>query len=542
MANILAALGGLGLFIYGMNLMGDSLQKAAGKRLREILGFLTKNKFMGILLGTVVTMIIQSSSATTVMVIGFVNAGLMNLTQAFSVIMGANLGTTVTSQIIAFRLTDIAPVAVAIGVALKLAFKTSKKKDLADIVIGFGLLFVGLNMMSQGLIPLQNSPVFAEMIVKLENPILGVFVGFLITTVLQSSSATMGILQATAMQGLIPFPVAFSIILGENIGTTTTAMISSIGASRNAKRAALLHFLFNVIGSIIFLAGLRIPVTRLVQSLTPDDIVRQIANAHTIFNLTNVLIQVPFANLHIKIVKALVKGEDTVEEKSLKYLDVRMIETPSVATNQLFKEIDRMFEFAESNIILSNDALVNKKFDLIDKIYSIEQTINYLNEHITEFIVRLNKTEISDEQRALNDIFLYALSDIERIGDHVKNINDSAVTSNDESINFSDVAKDELNYMFSLVLENIKVAKESFTALSQEDAKLIFKIEDEIDKLEETYRNSHIERLSDGTCDIKSGVMFLDVISNLERVSDHCVNIANYVVDYNKQERLASDI
>lgn len=542
MANILAALGGLGLFIYGMNLMGDSLQKAAGKRLREILGFLTKNKFMGILLGTVVTMIIQSSSATTVMVIGFVNAGLMNLTQAFSVIMGANLGTTVTSQIIAFRLTDIAPVAVAIGVALKLAFKTSKKKDLADIVIGFGLLFVGLNMMSQGLIPLQNSPVFAEMIVKLENPILGVFVGFLITTVLQSSSATMGILQATAMQGLIPFPVAFSIILGENIGTTTTAMISSIGASRNAKRAALLHFLFNVIGSIIFLVGLRIPVTRLVQSLTPDDIVRQIANAHTIFNLTNVLIQVPFANLHIKIVKALVKGEDTVEEKSLKYLDVRMIETPSVATNQLFKEIDRMFEFAESNIILSNDALVNKKFDLIDKIYSIEQTINYLNEHITEFIVRLNKTEISDEQRALNDIFLYALSDIERIGDHVKNINDSAVTSNDESINFSDVAKDELNYMFSLVLENIKVAKESFTALSQEDAKLIFKIEDEIDRLEETYRNSHIERLSDGTCDIKSGVMFLDVISNLERVSDHCVNIANYVVDYNKQERLASDI
>lgn len=542
MANILAALGGLGLFIYGMNLMGDSLQKAAGKRLREILGFLTKNKFMGILLGTVVTMIIQSSSATTVMVIGFVNAGLMNLSQAFSVIMGANIGTTVTSQIIAFRLTDIAPVAVAIGVGLKLAFKTSKKKDLADIVIGFGLLFVGLNMMSQGLTPLQSSPVFAEMIVKLENPLLGVLVGFLITTILQSSSATMGMLQAVAMQGLIPFPVAFSIILGENIGTTTTAMISSIGASKNAKRAALLHFLFNVIGSIIFLAGLRIPVTSLVQSLTPNDIVRQIANAHTIFNLTNVIIQVPFANFHIKIVKTLVKGEDTVEEESLKYLDVRMIETPSVATNQLFKEIDRMFEFAESNIILSNDALVNKKFDLIDKIYSIEQTINYLNEHITEFIVRLNKTEISDEQRALNDIFLYALSDIERIGDHVKNINDSALTTNEENISFSNVAKDELNYMFSLVLENIKVAKESFTTLSQDDAKLIYKIEDEIDKLEETYRNSHIERLSDGTCDIKSGVMFLDVISNLERVSDHCVNIANYVLDYNQQERLASDI
>lgn len=283
MGNILSALGGLGLFIYGMNLMGDSLQKAAGSKLREILGFLTKNKIMGILLGTIVTMLIQSSSATTVMVVGFVNAGLMNLVQAFSVIMGANIGTTITSQIIAFKLTDIAPIAVAIGVALKLIFNSKNKRDIADIIIGFGLLFIGLNMMSKGLTPLKDNPLFSEMMIKLENPILGVFVGFLVTTVVQSSSATIGILQAIALQGLISFPVAFSIILGENIGTTTTALLSSVGASKNAKRAALLHFLFNVFGSFIFLIGLRIPVTSLVTRLSPNDLVRQVANAHTLF-------------------------------------------------------------------------------------------------------------------------------------------------------------------------------------------------------------------------------------------------------------------
>ena len=527
---IITALGGLGLFIYGMNLMGDSLQKAAGSKLKDILGFLTKNKLMGIFLGTIVTMLIQSSSATTVMVVGFVNAGIMNLTQAFSVIMGANIGTTITSQIIAFKFTDFAPIAIAIGVALKLIFKSKSKKDIADIIIGFGLLFVGLNMMSQGLTPLRDNPIFADMMIKLENPILGIFVGFLVTTVVQSSSATIGILQALAIQGLVPFNVAFSIILGENIGTTTTALLSSIGASNNAKRAALLHFLFNVIGSSIFMLGLRFPVAYVVQNILPGDIVRQIANAHTIFNLTNVLIQVPFSNFHIKIVNALIKGQDEVTTMSLKYLDDRMIETPSVATGQVYKEIDRMFSIANENVILAKDALVNRRFDLIDTIYKNENTLNFLAENITDFVVKLNKTSISEYQRNLNDIFIYTINDIERMGDHTLNISESAHTSNVSNVGFSLNAKDELNYIFSLINDNIKEIQSAFTTFDHDLANNVLVTEDNIDDLEEEYKQTHIRRLSTGMCEVKSGVMFLDVISNLERISDHCTNIAEYIL------------
>lgn len=538
MSSFIIAIGGLGLFIYGMNLMGDSLQKAAGSRLKDILGFLTRNKVMGILLGTIVTMLIQSSSATTVMVVGFVNAGIMNLTQAFSVIMGANIGTTITSQIIAFKLTDIAPIAIALGVAMKLIFKSKSKKDIADVIIGFGLLFVGINMMGQGLTPLKDSPIFAEMMLRLENPFLGILVGFLVTTIVQSSSATIGILQALAMQGLIPFGVAFSIILGENIGTTTTALISSVGASKNAKRAALLHFLFNVIGTMIFMLVLRFPVAYIVQNILGGTITRQIANAHTIFNLTNVLIQAPFSAFHIKIVNKLIKGEDEKSTVlSLKYLDERMIKTPSVATGQIYKEIDRMFSIASESVILVNDALVNRKFELIDTINKNEETINYLNEKISDFIAKLNRTDISEYQRNLNDIFFYTLNDIERIGDHTINISESAHTSNVSNIGFSKDAKNELNYIFSLVNENIKNVQKAFTDFDIEKSRLVLQDEDKVDVLEEDYKNTHIHRLSANLCEVKSGVMFLDVISNLERVSDHCANIAGYILE-NKVQNL----
>lgn len=528
---MIATFGGLGLFIYGMNLMGDSLQKAAGAKLRDILGFLTKNKIMGILLGTIVTMLIQSSSATTVMVVGFVNAGLMNLTQAFSVIMGANVGTTITSQIIAFKLTDFAPIAIGIGVALKLIFKSKSKRDVADIIIGFGLLFAGMNMMGSGLSNLKDNPIFSVMMIKLQNPWLGILVGFLVTTVVQSSSATIGILQALATQGLITFPVAFSILLGENIGTTTTAMISSLGASKNAKRAALLHFLFNASGSLIFMLGLRLPIQALVLRLSPDDLIRQIANGHTLFNLTNVLIQLPFSGLYIKLVNSIVKGEDQISGMTLKFLDKRMIETPSVATNQIFKEIDKMFSIANENIILVNDALVNKKFELIDTIFENENTLNFLADEITAFIVELNRTQISDEQRNLNDIFIYTLNDIERVGDHIKNIAESAQVSNENRIEFSEMAKDELNYIFSLSLENLRNVQSAYLDFDKAKAQSVRVLEEDIDDLEEAYKNTHIQRLSEGTCEVKSGVMFLDVISNLERISDHSTNIADYIID-----------
>lgn len=532
---IINTVGGLGLFIFGMTLMGDSLQKAAGNRLRDILSYLTENKIKGILLGTVVTMLIQSSSATTVMVVGFVNAGLMNLSQAFSVIMGANVGTTITSQIIAFKLTDFAPIAIAVGVAMKLIFKTKSKRDLADIIIGFGLLFAGMQMMGSGLTGLQDNPIFAEMMIKLENPVLGVFVGFLVTTVVQSSSATIGILQALAGQGLVTLPVAFSIILGENIGTTTTAILSSLGASRNAKRAALLHFLFNVIGSIIFLIALRYPVQALVMRMSPDNIVRQIANGHTIFNVTNVIIQAPFSRFHVRLVNKIITGQDEIQGKNLKYLDKRMTSTPSIATHQILKEIDRMIGIANENIILVYEALVNQKYDLLDRIYQNEDLINFLADEITDFVVQLNNTSISERQSDLNDIFIYALNDIERMGDHVKNISESAVMARESGITFSSEAEEELKYIFGLSTENMRTIQNAFINFDKEKARRVLEIEDEIDDLEEDYKNTHIKRLSDGTCEVKSGIMFLDVIGNLERISDHCANVAGYVLDSDAQ-------
>lgn len=530
---IINSLGGLGLFIYGMTLMGDSLQKAAGNKLRDILNYLTKNKITGILLGAVVTALIQSSSATTVMVVGFVNAGLMNLTQAFSVIMGANIGTTITSQIIAFKLTDFAPIAIAIGVAMKLIFDSKSKRDVADIIIGFGLLFAGMQMMGSGLSGLQNNPIFSEMIIKLENPLLGVLVGFLITTVVQSSSATMGILQALAGEGLIPLSVGFSIILGENIGTTTTAILSSLGASKNAKRAALLHFLFNIIGSIVFLLFLRYPVQNIVQWMTPNDTVRQIANAHTIFNLTNVVLQAPFSSFHVKVVNKLVRGQDEIQGLNLKYLDERMISTPSLATSQIFKEIDRMFGIVNENIILIYEALVNKKYDLVDRIYKNEELINFLADEITNFVVQLNNTSISQRQTELNDIFIYSLNDIERMGDHIKNISESAIIARDSNIEFSPEAREELKYIFELSTENMKTIQDAFTNFNNDKARKVMAIEDEIDDLEIDYKDTHIKRLSDGSCEVKSGIMFLDVISNLERISDHCANVAEYILGTN---------
>ena len=293
-------LGGLGLFLYGMNLMGTGLQKAAGEKLKKLIEILTNNRLMGVIVGALVTMVIQSSSATTVMVIGFVNAGLMDLSQAVGVIMGANIGTTITAQLIAFDLVAYAPLAVAIGVVIWLLSSKKRHKDIAEILIGFGILFMGMDMMSGGLKPLANNPTFSNIIISLEDPFLGILVGMGLTTVVQSSSASIGLLQALASQGLISINIAFPILFGDNIGTTTTALISSIGTNKTAKRAAVIHFLFNLIGTILFMTILRGPVEAIVMKISPNDLQRQIANAHSLFNIINVIIQLPFAGLLVK--------------------------------------------------------------------------------------------------------------------------------------------------------------------------------------------------------------------------------------------------
>ena len=418
----LPVLGGLGLFLYGMNLMGTGLQKAAGEKLKKLIEVLTNNRLMGVIVGTLVTMVVQSSSATTVMVIGFVNAGLMSLYQAVGVIMGANIGTTITAQLIAFNLTDYAPLAVAIGVGIWIATSKKKAKNMAEILIGFGILFIGMDMMGSGLKPLADLPAFSNIMVSLENPVLAMLVGLGLTTIVQSSSASIGLLQALAGQGLLNINVAFPILFGDNIGTTTTAMISSVGANKTAKRAAIIHFLFNLVGTIIFMTVLKTPIQNIVTKLSPNDVQRQIANAHTLFNLINVLIQLPFAGLLVKAAKAIVPGDDKLEGQEAKFLDFRIIETPSIALGQVRKEIARMGSYVENNLGKARRAFVEGKYDEIEPALEQEQKINKLQREITDYLVRLSNAPLSDEEHNQVNVFFNNINDIERVGDHAENI------------------------------------------------------------------------------------------------------------------------
>ena len=335
---VIPVFGGLGLFLYGMTMMGDGLQKAAGDRLRKLIEVLTNNRLMGLLIGALVTMVIQSSSATTVMVVGFVNAGLMSLPQAAGVILGANVGTTITAQIIAFDVVEYAPIAVALGVAVWLSAKKKRSKDVAEIIIGVGILFIGMDMMSSGLRPLTEIQAFTDILVGLNNPLIGVIVGLIMTTVIQSSSASIGLLQAVAGQGLVSMSMAFPILLGANIGTTTTALISSVGANKMAKRASGLHFVYNVFGAIVFMIAFRATIVNFVVRLTPDDVMRQIANAHTFYNIVIVILFLPFTKFLVMAAEKLVPGEDELDKSASIYLDSRILETPGIALGQAKKK------------------------------------------------------------------------------------------------------------------------------------------------------------------------------------------------------------
>ena len=534
----LPVLGGLGLFLYGMNIMGTGLEKAAGERLKRLIELLTNNRLMGVIVGAVVTAIIQSSSATTVMVVGFVNAGLMTLPQAAGVIMGANIGTTVTAQLIAFNLTDIAPFAVALGVAIYLVASNKRLKSVAEVLIGFGILFIGMDMMGSGLKPLANNPVFTSILSGLRDPVLGILVGLGLTTILQSSSASIGLLQALASQGLVDMQIAFPILFGDNIGTTTTALISSIGTNKTAKRAAVMHFIFNAMGTLIFMFGLRYPIEAIVTRLTPFDVQRQIANAHTLFNLVNVVIQLPFANLLVKMATKLVPGEvEEAEEIRLKYLDARILETPSIAIGQAIKEVTRMAQIVKNNLELACRAFIEKNEKLIEEVLNQEVVINKLETGIVEYLIQLSKEPLTGEQHSKITELINVVNDIERVGDHSENIAELAQEIIRDNLPFSDTAIEEMNIITNKSLEVFKYAVESYRETDFDKARNVVKLEEEIDELEKEYRSNHIDRLNKQTCNIHSGVLFLDLLSNLERVSDHSLNIALYVLDGLKNKK-----
>lgn len=530
--DIFLLLGGLGLFVYGMNLMGEGLQKAAGDKLKRILEVLTTNKFLGVLVGTAVTMIIQSSSATTVMVVGFVNAGLMNLAQAAGVIMGANIGTTITAQLLAFKLTDIAPLILGIGAVMNMFSKKKRTKEIGEIVLGFGILFVGMDLMSTSMEPLGESVYFRNLMVSLaDHPFLALLVGLGITSIIQSSSATTGILIALAQSGQIEFAAALPMLFGTNIGTCVTALLASIGTHKNARRAALIHLLFNIMGTIIF-----IPLMPLLGKYVPiisglDNIPRQIANAHTIFNVTNTLVMIWFIPVLVKVVMRLIPGEDREDSLlTLEHLDKRLIETPTVAVGQVVKEVVRMGRLAYENIDDAMNAFLNKDDKLIATVLEKEDLINYLEREITSFMVTLSNSSISEHQSEVITSLFHVVNDIERIGDHAENLTELAQYRYDKNLPFSEQAITELKFMSDTVKSAIKGSIDALESFDLEIAQRVIETEGKIDSIEKQLRSEHIERLNKSICYPASGTIFLDLISNLERVGDHSNNIAEMVL------------
>ena len=530
---VLGLIAGLGLFLYGMNLMGNGLQKAAGDRLKKIIELLTRNRFIAVLVGVFVTGVIQSSSATTVMVVGFVNAGIMQLNQAIGVIMGANVGTTVTAQLVSFDLEAIAPVTVGIGVIIHMVTKSEKLKSYAEILIGFGILFVGMTYMKDAMSPLREVQAFKDMLVNFgHNPILGILMGFTLTLLVQSSSASIGILLALASQGMLPLEAALPILYGDNIGTCTTALISSIGASKNAQRAAVMHLTFNIIGTLIFALILNRPIMMVVTSIDPTNIARQIANAHTLFNITNVIIQFPFAGLIVKIAERVIPEKpEELELKTTSFIDLRMLNTPSIALKNTIKECLHMGNKAKYSLENSMIALIDKDRDAAFRTFDTEKEINQLERDILEYLIQLSNAAISGEDRAIVDELFNTINDIERVGDHADNIAELSMYFIEKDLTFSEESIKDINTMYEKVMKTYEMSLQSMREGSSELALKVVKMEEQVDIIERSCRSAHIYRLNNSMCNPEAGIIFLDLLSNLERISDHASNIAKAVID-----------
>lgn len=533
----IALFSGLALFLYGMNAMSEGLEKAAGARLKRIVELFTSNTFVGVFVGAFVTMLIQSSSATTVMVVGFVNAGIMNLTQAVGLIMGANIGTTITAQMVAFKLTEVAPYAITLGVGMLFFSKSSKVKNYALVIFGFGLLFMGMHQMGIAMKPLKDMPAFKDAVIMLSAPgvvnsLLGVLIGLGFTSLIQSSSATTALLVTMASEGTITIDAAFPMILGANIGTCVTAMLSSVGANKTAKKAALMHLLFNVFGSLLFLVlfiVFRGPASELLHNLG-NNATRQIANVHTVFNVTNTLLLLPFAGLLVKVVNWILPTDEETDTYE-KRLDDRMIEAPVFAIQAVNNEVVRMAKIAHTSYRASLQSFIEMDIKYSHETFKLEKTINEMEKYIADFLIKLSNSSISNEERVAIDNMFNTINDIERIGDHADNLAELAVHRIENKLKISDHAIEELKYMGERVEKSILQAITSLETSDRSVANQVIEREGEIDLMEKTLRKEHIRRLNEQKCAPAAGVIFLDVISNLERIGDHASNIALYVSD-----------
>ena len=518
--------GGLGLFLYGMKLMSDGLENIAGEKLKSILEKITSNKIMGILVGTVVTAVIQSSSATTVMVVSFVNAGLMSLLQATGVILGSNIGTTITAQMVSFNLEVVAPIFIGIGAILMLISKKKKVKDIAVISVGFGILFMGMGLMSSSMKPIAELSVFKDAIIVMGRySILGVLVGIVMTAIVQSSSATTSILVALAATGTIDLNVAFPIVLGCNIGTCVTAILASLTANKTAKKAALLHLLFKIFGTIIFLP-LTAYIIKMVIYLTPSNLGRQVANAHTIFNILTTIVVLPISQYFVKFVDKILPDDEEKEICGSIYLDKKLLETPVVASTQVIKETIRMAKIARDNFKLSMKAFFSDEEQNIELIYKNENIINILEKDITEYLIELSQHNLPKENAELVSEIYHTINDIERIGDHAENIIELSINKLNNKVEISKEAVSEIEEIFEATLSSLDIAIECFSHINEGCKRKAENIEEHIDRLDKKFRSNNIMRLNSKQCSANAGVIFFDLLSNLERIGDHANNIA----------------
>ena len=537
---IIPFVGGLGMFIYGMQIMAQGLENAAGNKMKSLLEVLTKNKLMGVLLGAAITAVIQSSSATTVMVVGFVNAGIMNLTQAMGVIMGANVGTTVTGWLVSsvewakfLSPTTLAPIAVMLGVIIMLTGKRRSSKEIASIVVGFGLLFIGITSMSSAVAPLQESEGFRSIFVTLgNNPLLGILAGALVTAIIQSSSASGGILQSRAAAGLVPFSAAIYIIMGQNIGTCITAILSSLGAKKNAKTAALMHLLFNIIGTIIF-SVIAIVYFEVLHPEAGVGIITQteISIVHTAFNIGTTVLLFPVSSWIIKLAKKIGRVEEDTQDKSKVLLDDRILETPSIALQSTVREVARMGEIVKDSLDVAKTVLFTLKDEDIQFLKEEETTVDKLSAGITDYAIKLSSLQISEKEHQDLAHLLQMVSDIERISDYCENISEFAETLYEKKVAFSEIGSSQLREMLDVCIDSYKYALEAFEEKSREKALKVIEKETQADNLEITLRSRHIKRLTNNQCNTEAGIVFLDTLVCLERISDHARNIAEEVLE-----------
>ncbi|MGB9694722.1 MAG: Na/Pi cotransporter family protein [Caldisericaceae bacterium] len=533
-------LGGIALFIYGITITSKSFETFAFGGFRKFLDKVTARPILAVLLGTVFTSIIQSSSATTVTVVSLANSGTLSFESTLGIIFGANIGTTATAQIIAFNFTKYSLIIFAIGFFLSMIPKKELVRELGRGIMGFGLIFIGMQFMEQSVAPLKNSPFFIDLFVKMsKKPILGVLVSAVFTGIEQSSSVTVGIVQALGAEGLLDLKAAFSLVIGANIGTTVTAILASLGTNTQARRAAISHVIFNLVGAVIFLIIFK-PYVALI-SKTSSSLVRQIANAHTMFNIICTILFLPFIRQYAKLIKKLVPGEEVVVESGTKYIDKRLLNMPSFAIDAMYKEVFNMFGMAKKNLE-SVCLMVSKNTNkLLQNINLRETAINQVNKEIQAFAPQITSKQLTSEQSKEVNLLVNVASQIERIGDILKGISELQIEKMKEGILFSDIAMEDITKMIDTIRTEYEIIENNFDSFSFEHFRRIEEMEQSIDDMEIALREAHVERLVNGVCSAEAGIIYVDMLSDLERISDHIYKIARLLKEKENLKEFTND-